>query len=157
MLDLLHLHPMLVHFPIALLFTSVLFDAAGTWFQRDSFREGALWLLILGLLGGVAAAIAGDWAEDAAEKAGIAESMIETHETLAFVTLWIFGLLLLWRLVLRNQFTQKTLVPYFLIAAIGLGTLSATGHYGGELVYKQGAGVAIARTTGINVNNHPEQ
>jgi uncharacterized membrane protein len=84
---------MLVHFPIALLFTSVLFDAAGAWFKRDSFRDGALWLLILGLLGGVAAAIAG-------EKAGIAESMIETHETLAFVTLGIFGVLLFGRLVM---------------------------------------------------------
>jgi uncharacterized membrane protein len=143
MLDLLPLHPMLVHFPIALLFTSVLFDAAGAWFKRDSFRESAVWLLFLGLLGGIAAAIAGDWAEEAAEKAGIAESMIETHETLAFITLGIFGMLLLGRLVLRNQFTPKTLFLYFLLAAIGLGTLSATGHYGGSLVYEQGAGVVM--------------
>jgi uncharacterized membrane protein len=148
----LRLHPMLVHFPIALLFTSVLFDAAGTWFTRENFRDGALWLLILGLLGGVAAAIAGDWAEEAAEKAGMAESMIETHETLAFVTLGIFGVLLLGRLVLRNQFTRKTMVPYFLIAAIGLGTLSATGHYGGDLVYEHGAGVALTHKAGLNVS-----
>ena len=150
----LRFHPMLVHFPIALLFTSVLFDAAGAWFKRESFRDGALWLLILGLLGGAAAAIAGDWAEEAAEKAGIAESMIETHETFAFVTLGIFGMLLLGRLVLRNQFTRKTLVPYFLIAAIGLGTLSATGHYGGDLVYEQGAGVAVAHQAGFNRTEH---
>ena len=152
MLDLLPFHPMLVHFPIALLFTSVLFDAAGAWFNRESFRDGAFWLLILGLLGGVAAAIAGSWAEEAAEKAGIAESMIETHETLAFVTLGIFGVLLLGRLVMRNQFTRKSLVPYFFIAAIGLGTLSATGHYGGDLVYKQGAGVTMAHT--VKVADH---
>lgn len=48
----LRLHPMVVHFPIALLFTSVLFDAAGAWFKRDNFLDGALWLLILGLLWG---------------------------------------------------------------------------------------------------------
>ena len=150
----LRVHPMLVHFPIALLFTSVLFDAAGAWFKRDNFRNGALWLLILGLLGGVAAAIAGDWAEEAAEKAGIPESMIETHETFAFVTLGIFGVLLLGRLMLRNQFTRKTLIPYFLIAAIGLGTLSATGHYGGDLVYEQGAGVRITHKTGTHVAEH---
>ncbi|MGD9851218.1 MAG: DUF2231 domain-containing protein [Nitrospirales bacterium] len=147
----LRLHPMLVHFPIALLFTSVLFDAAGAWTKRDHFRDSALWLLILGLLGGIAAAIAGDWAEEAAEKAGIAESMIETHETLAFVTLGIFGVLLLGRLLLRTQFTRKTLVPYFLIAAIGLGTLSVTGHYGGDLVYEQGAGVTHTHKAGRNV------
>jgi uncharacterized membrane protein len=118
------------------------------------FEKGHLWLLVPELLRGVAAAIAGDWAEGAAEKAGIAESMIETHETLAFVTLGIFGALLLGRLVLRNRFTRKTLVPYFLIAAIGLGTLSATGHYGGDLVYEQGAGVAIAHHTPLNGANH---
>jgi uncharacterized membrane protein len=83
--------------------------------------------------------------------------MIETHETLAFVTLGIFGVLLLGRLVLRNRFTRKTLVPYFLIAAIGLGTLSATGHYGGDLVYEQGAGVAMSHKTGMNVAEHTRQ
>lgn len=38
--------------------------------------------------------------------------------------------------------TRKTAIPYFLVAAIGLGTLSATGHFGGDLVYEHGAGVA---------------
>ncbi|MBA3614291.1 MAG: DUF2231 domain-containing protein [Nitrospirales bacterium] len=130
----LRLHPMFVHFPIALLFTTVLFDAAGAWFKCENFRDGALWLLIPGLLGGVAAGMAGDWAEEAAEKAGTTKSMIEPHETLAFVALGIFGVRLLGRLGLRNQFTWKTFAPYFLIAAIGLGTLSAMGHYGGDLV-----------------------
>lgn len=102
----------------------------------------------------MAAAIAGDWAEEAAERAGIAESMIETHETLAFVTLGIFGVLLLGRLMLRNQFTRKTLVPYFLIAAVGLGTLSATGHYGGDLVYEQGAGVALTHKAELNLSEY---
>ena len=122
--------------------------------KRENFRDGGLWLLILGLLGWVAAAIAGDWAEEAAEKAGIAESMIETHETLAFVTLGIFGVLLLGRLGLRNQFTRKTLPPYFLIAAIGLGTLSATGHYGGNLVYEEGAGVVLTHKAGLHVSEY---
>lgn len=81
------LHPMLVHFPIALLFTSVLFDIVATWFKRETFREGALWLLMIGLTGGIAASVAGGWAEEAAEQAGIAESLIEIHETLAFATI----------------------------------------------------------------------
>ncbi|HEX7765235.1 MAG TPA: DUF2231 domain-containing protein, partial [Nitrospira sp.] len=95
------LHPTLVHFPIALLFVSVLFDLLGTSLSRESFREGALWLLGLGLTGGIAAAIAGGMAEDAAEKAGIAETLIETHEALAQVTLVIMAILLLSRLLLR--------------------------------------------------------
>jgi len=151
------LHPMLVHFPIALLFTSVLFDIVATWFKRETFREGALWLLIIGLSGGIAAAFAGGWAEEAAERAGIAESLIELHETLGLATLGIFGILLLSRLLLRNQLTPKTAIPYFLVAAIGLGTLSATGHFGGDLVYEHGAGVAtIHQPTSSFVGKWPD-
>ncbi len=80
----LRLHPIFLHFPIAWIFTSVLFDAAGVWFKHEICRDGALWLLILGLLGGIAATLAGIWEEEAAEKTGIAESMIERHETPAF-------------------------------------------------------------------------
>ena len=54
-------------------------------------------------------------------------------------------------LMLRDPFTWKTLASYFLIAAIGLGTLGATGHYDGDLVYGQGAGVALAHKAGLNV------
>ena len=97
------LHPILVHFPIALLFVSVLFDLVGATLSRDSFREGALWLLGLGLTGGIAAAIAGGLAEDAAEKAGIAESLIERHEAFAQATLVIMAVLLLSRLLDRKS------------------------------------------------------
>lgn len=138
------LHPMLVHFPIALFLSSVLFDMVGWWFQKETFREGGLWLLIIGLLGGVTASIAGSMAEEAAEKAGILESLIETHELLAFVTLGIFTVLLLGRLfVFRNRFTPKTFAAYLVIAWIGIGTLSATSHFGGDLVYNHGAGVNV--------------
>ncbi|GJL69669.1 MAG: hypothetical protein NPIRA06_23040 [Nitrospirales bacterium] len=149
-------HPMFVHFFIALLITNVLFDAVGAWFKRDNLRDDAFWLLILGLSGGVVAAIAGTWAEEAAEKTGIVGLMIETQKILACVTLGIFGVLLLGRLVLQNQFTRKTSVPYFLIAAIGLGTLSATGHDGGDLVYEQGTGVALTHKAGLHVSEYTQ-
>ena len=137
-------HPMLVHFPIALLFASVLFDIASAALTRDSLREAAQWLLGLGLLGGIVAAIAGGQAEGAAEKAGVAEALIETHETLAYLTLGIMTVLLLSRLLLRNRFSTRALVVYFVMATIGLVAISATGHTGGNLVYEHGAGVQTA-------------
>lgn len=138
------LHPILVHFPIALLFVSVLFDLVGATLSRDSFREGALWLLGLGLTGGIAAAIAGGLAEDAAEKAGIAESLIERHEAFAQATLVIMAVLLLSRLLLRNRFSPRSFAVYMAAATVGLLSLIATGHTGGDLVYKHGAGVTTA-------------
>lgn len=139
------LHPMLVHFPIALLFASVLFDVASTALMRNSLREGALWLLGLGLLGGIVAAIAGGQAEEVAEKAGVAESLIETHETLAYITLGITAILFLSRLLLRNRFSTRALTAYLVVATVGLVAVSATGHTGGNLVYEHGAGVNTAQ------------
>lgn len=72
---------MVIHFPNAVLFPSVGFDAVGVWFKCKNFRDDALGLLMPGFLGEVAAAMAGHRAEEAAEQAGIAESMIGTHET----------------------------------------------------------------------------
>ncbi len=143
------LHPMLVHFPIALFITSVLFDVLGVWLKHESLREGALWLLVLGVLTGLAAFASGDLAAEAAEKAGVAESLIETHEHLAGATVGLFGALLVWRLLLRNRFSPRTQIAYLMVAIVGLGLLSATGHYGGSLVYEHGVGVnaPAARTS----------
>lgn len=136
------LHPMLVHFPIALLFVSALFDLLSRALGRDSLRDAALWLLGLGILGGAASAVAGTMAEEAAEKAGVAESLIETHEALAFATLGVMIVLFLYRLWCRNQFSPTTFAVYAVGLVIGLGAISATGHTGGALVYEQGAGMA---------------
>jgi len=139
------LHPMLVHFPIALFITSVLFDLLG------------IWLTALGVLTGLAAFASGDLAAEAAEKAGIAESLIETHEHLAGATVGLFGALLAWRLLLRNRFGPRTQIAYWMAATVGLGLLSATGHYGGSLVYEHGAGVgaAAAKTAHVTERAFP--
>lgn len=138
-------HPMLVHFPIALLFTSVLFDGVGVLSERESFRDGAFWLLVLGVAGGVASVVSGLAAEEVVAELGVAESLIERHESLAFLTMGIFAALLLGRLWLRNQLTGRTLSVYLLVSALGLVVLSATGHYGGSLVHDHGTGAQAGK------------
>jgi hypothetical protein len=54
------------------------------------------------------------------KRAGIAESLIETHEMLAFITLSLFGMLFPGCLFWGNQFSQNALTIYFFVAAIGL-------------------------------------
>lgn len=136
-----HLHPMLVHFPIALLFVSVALDAYGRLTDSKTFAPAAYLLLALGVGSGILALIAGNFAEEVAEEAGVPESLIESHETIATVTLAIFGALLLYRFV-RRYMDQPDLDRAYLVAAfLGLGSLAATGYLGGQLVYQHGAGV----------------
>ena len=135
------LHPMLVHFPIALLITSVFFDLLGMLVEGKSFYQMGRWLLILGLLGGVVASLAGASAEDAVVSSGVPSDAVEFHEELAIITVVVFGVLLVYRWWAGAAWSARSKTIYLLIAAIGLGLLGATGFYGGDLVYRYGAGV----------------
>lgn len=64
------IHPMLVHFPIALLFTSVLFDLVFFFTGREEFKKGGFWLLILGWTAGLAAILSGGWERGDCRKGG---------------------------------------------------------------------------------------
>ncbi len=46
MFDTSHLHPMIVHFPIALLIIGFLFDLAGVISKKDFFNKAGFYLLI---------------------------------------------------------------------------------------------------------------
>ncbi|MHB9014432.1 MAG: DUF2231 domain-containing protein, partial [Ignavibacteriaceae bacterium] len=58
------LHPKIVHFPIALLSTYVLLEIIGVVFKRDFFSKAAHLILLLGVLGALAAVFTGNQAED---------------------------------------------------------------------------------------------
>ncbi len=135
------IHPMLVHFPIALLFVSVLFDLIFFYTGREEFKKGGFWLLILGWVAGLAATLSGTWSEDIVEKAGVPKAAIELHETFAFSTLALFAGLMLVRFWIRNRWSSRDRLLYAGMAMIGLALLATTGFWGGDLVYRYGAGV----------------
>ena len=135
------IHPLTVHFPIALLFTSVFFDLLGMITENKNFRQTGFWLLILGLIGGIVAAIFGAWSEEMVEAMGVPEEAVDLHETFAIITLIVFGILLAIRWWIRSRWSVRDRVLYLCVAMLGLLLLGATGFYGGELVYRYGAGV----------------
>jgi len=135
------LHPILVHFPIALLPTAILFEALGALWGRDFFRPVATWLLGLGLLGGIVATLAGLWNEEAVVAAGVPETAIDRHESLAFLTLAVFTVLLAMRWLRGRRWIPEHPAVFFSIGLVGLALLGATGYFGGDLVYRYGAGV----------------
>ncbi len=135
------IHPLLVHFPIALLFTSVFFDLLGMITENKNLRQTGQWLLILGLIGGIVAAVFGFWTEEAVEAMGVPEEAVDRHETFAIITLIVFGILLAIRWWIKNRWSVRDRVIYLCVAMLGLLLLGATGFFGGELVYRFGAGV----------------
>lgn len=136
------IHPMVVHFPIALLLASLLFDLVALRWRGAEFRATSLSLLALGVLAAVMALLTGHLAEDAVEHSGkIPKQEIETHEELASAVFWVFaGLLGLKMLSYWGWMREHSLLVLFLGVG-GSVLLLVASYYGGELVYRYGAGV----------------
>ncbi len=139
------IHPMVVHFPIALLITSVFLDFLRLATKRDNFERSAFHLLFLGALGSIAAIIFGHLAADVVSDRPHIADTIETHEALAFTTALSFIILLIVRYIFVRNDNFSKIRPYYLIAAVmGIGLLLTTAYYGGQLVYDYGAAVSAA-------------
>lgn len=136
------IHPMVVHFPIALLIVSTAIEAVAWWRPSEKLRDMSLLLLAMGVAAAGAAVITGHFAEEAAEAQKIAESTIEIHEQVAFVASAIFGGLLAWRLLMRLELLGNQQGLALAAALVGAMALSVAGYLGGDLVYTHGAGVA---------------
>jgi uncharacterized membrane protein len=97
-LRLAELHPIVVHFPIALLITSVALDFAGVILRRAGLTTAATWCLILGVPGAFAALFSGFLSERDVQLA-LAGDLLHLHKVCAVLTTFSFSLLLLVRLI----------------------------------------------------------
>ena len=146
------IHPMLVHFPIVLLITAFAIDIIVLSIKKDLTSRQclpmiALSSLILGTLAAGLAAIFGDIAFDKAVSLGFPSGPIETHETLALITITVFGLYCLWRLLaLWRRYPLRGLIGWVSVlpGMAGVVLLIITAYYGGELVYHFGVNVATS-------------
>ena len=143
MFDLSLIHPMIVHFPIALLIVGFLSDLLGLIFKKDFFSRTGFYLLILGTIGVVAAYLTGTSAGEGITEAGTLKQALETHENAGELALWIMVFAALFRIAL--VFTKKYKGVFQLIGLliffVGVLSIARTGFYGGELVFKHAAGV----------------
>jgi uncharacterized membrane protein len=156
MFDLTHIHPMIVHFPIALLIVGFLADIVGMIIKKDFFNKAGFYLLILGTLGVIAAYISGDYAGDGVVEAGSLGQALELHESAAMVSLWLMVGTALVRIgaVLLNKYNGIIKILAFILFFVGVLSIARTGYYGGELVFKHAAGVEL--NLGMDFNNTNE-
>jgi uncharacterized membrane protein len=135
------LHAALNDLPAALLVTAVLFDLIAAATRKAAFRQAALYTLIVGAIGGGLAVVSGLQAEGSIEHGDAVHRVMETHERLGLITLGIFGVLSLWRLLRENQMGSAERSVTLALALGGAGVLIATSVYGGRLVFDHAAGI----------------
>lgn len=133
-MTLIHLHPMLVHFPIALALVALLFDIANYTLKQDWLVKSARVLTILATLGAIAAILSGFFFTKPV--AGLAGMLKEVHAFYAVIsTVLLFiasctGMMSFCKC--NSKWIKYTFTVSLLLAAIGI---SLTGMKGGSIVY----------------------
>ncbi len=158
MLSTLNVHPLMVHFPIAIL--SLYAVAELLHFRALTAREW--WfnfkaiLVIVGSIAALATIQTGQWIKGIFPRSSPMHQVLQLHSSMAVTTGWIFcalAVVYIFSLLNRNDFLSEGKSLQFLaplgrlcnwlvksplialIALVGLGTLILTGTLGGILVY----------------------
>jgi uncharacterized membrane protein len=140
------LHPVLVTVPIGAWVASFVFDLASRFSDEPVvFAKGAWWLICLGLVGALVAAMLGFLDLFAIPSGTRAFRTGLLHMTLNLTVVVVFAGSLLAR---RDRLEQPDGVPVGLIAlsAAALGVLAVSGWLGGKLAYRYGVRVADEAT-----------
>jgi uncharacterized membrane protein len=135
------LHAALNDLPVALLLAAVLFDLLAVVTKRQSFRQVGVWTMLVGTIGGALAVLSGLEAEEHISHGEAVHRVMETHEQLGLITLGVFGVLTLWRIVRERRMGSGERVLSLVLSLGGVGVLIATGVYGGKLVFEHAAGI----------------
>jgi uncharacterized membrane protein len=141
------LHPVLAHFPIALLFLAFLLDGIGWVWKSQAPRIAAFYCLVAGAIGTVLTVISGLLTPEAREREGgalqgaplslrtfFSGRLVEVHKhwgyvLLALVVLWLAARVLAQVRPPRWRGLAMSISVLVMIALI------MTGYYGGDLVY----------------------
>ena len=135
------IHPMFVHFTIALLSAGLLCEILARIIKTESLKNVAWWNLLLGFFAIIGTVITGLIDEESVPHTGEVHEIVEIHETLGLTALGIFILLFLLRTLIRVDILKKYTTIAIIVWIIGVTVIFTGGFFGGKMVYEYGVGV----------------
>jgi uncharacterized membrane protein len=150
-----NLHPIFVHFPVAMLFVYSIIKVLPfkKWFPKVNWRDTERVLLVVGVLGAFAALLTGDTAEHLVHPN---RALVDMHSNFATISTFIYGALLVgeiaavinvqkyvygknwqWVSSILNFIETVLCNPIFsgIFVAFGFIAISITGMLGGTIAY----------------------
>jgi uncharacterized membrane protein len=130
-----HLHPMVVHFPIALLILGFLAEMMYLFSKAEWLYKAATLLMVIGTFGTVAGYLTGEFFT--AEMDGPKGELKELHELIAKTTMFIMiaaSFIRLWMVIKKKEKSGWYWLTFVLYLA-GAVSVGITGYLGGSLVY----------------------
>jgi len=135
MIPVTHLHPMVVHFPIALIIVGFAADFLGLFIKKEPWLiKAGFWLMLLGLLAAIVAFATGYFFTS--EMDGDPGIMRHKHEIFAILTLISISLSAIFRIILVIIKKEGSGLKYISLGLyfLAFGFVSITGYLGGALV-----------------------
>ncbi|EYD77462.1 hypothetical protein Rumeso_00887 [Rubellimicrobium mesophilum DSM 19309] len=129
------IHPLRVHFPLALLPTAIAADAVGAMTDNRALMDMGKTFMPLAVASMAATGVAGFAAQEEVRAEGEAHDMLVTHRNLNV------GLLLMSAgpAVLRSG-QERPGRGYLLAGLAGAALMTYTGYLGGKMIYRHGVG-----------------
>lgn len=139
-----NIHPVFVHFAIALLITAVLTLAVAAFAPAQARWRGSLqaagdWMLLFGLIALAGTVAAGFQAYYSVAHDTPSHATMTTHRNWALAAAALFLIAGIWRWTERRRPPSAPAALTLLVAA---GLIAVTGWWGGRLVFHHGLGVA---------------
>jgi len=142
-----NIHPVVVHFPIALLVMFFIVDLVASILQKDSWRQVATGMLYLGTIAAGVSVAVGLMAAGSVEHGDNVHLIMERHKLIGISILCLSLMLSIWRLLSGGAIKGVTNI-IFLIFAVVLNILIMLGaDLGGLMVYKYGVAVEAVELT----------
>jgi len=151
-----NIHPMLVHFPIAILAVAIFFDFVSFFLPREKkwwTEEATAFLYGVGAVAAIVIYYTGILAANSVNASEQAEAVMKIHRSWAWWTVWFYGAYAVLRIIATwwssERHRMKFHIGFFLLSFIGMYFLYQTGEHGAKMVYgySLGTGQLISKTT----------
>ena len=115
------IHPIVVHFVIAMVLITFVFDLAGVVLRKPQLFEVSFWNLLFATAAIFVAIIFGEVEAGLALPYGAAREILNIHSTIGWSLAGILSLMTGWRYVIRNRDSQQ--IPLAFLGAGGVLSL----------------------------------
>lgn len=136
-----NLHPQSVHFPIAILLLAGGIYIFAHFQKKETYYPMAYLLHSIGVIGAIIGILTGRWASTDVNIEGEVKSILNQHEWLGYICLWLYALLWVWQYLRQKRMSNKESIGFLFIYVAVSCLLAYMAHLGGEMVYEYGISV----------------
>jgi uncharacterized membrane protein len=135
-----NIHPLIVHFPIALLFAAALMYWLGFLARREAWLWTGLWTLVLATLGAAAAVATGLYSAPGVMLApSVKTALLVYHERMMIAVLILSAALTMWAAAARPM-PARGRGAFLALLVLAAALIAKGADYGGRMVYDYNAG-----------------